>query len=169
MSESKTRNYSGRHSTCHGATLSSIAGCTVRRIKELPQCKVIVMNAVNTWLDACRSATCQSGCVLCVMTRSYRTQESWHIRCPQHAQHVDCWHAAAPCARHETGLAHAAACLTAGAGTPYAMHDIDQASMYTRSGHSFHMQEPSKQLPDKVSFLAKLTAPILVTGVLSQH
>jgi hypothetical protein len=41
-------------------------------------------------------------------------------------------------------------CLGAGAGTPYAMHDIDQASMYTRNGHSFHMQETSKQLPDKV-------------------
>lgn len=58
-------------------------------------------------------------------------------------------------------------CLCAGAGTPYAMHDVDQASMYTRNGHSFHMQEPGKQMAEKVGWLAEYTGTQLA-GVLSK-
>lgn len=42
--------------------------------------------------------------------------------------------------------------MLAGGGAPYAVHDVDGAAMYaTRAGGSFHLQDNSKALPEKVT------------------
>ncbi|WIA34179.1 hypothetical protein OEZ86_012537 [Tetradesmus obliquus] len=53
-----------------------------------------------------------------------------------------------------------------GAGTPYAMHDVDQASMYTRNGHSFHMQEPGKQMAEKIGAATTFDAEVYRQSIL---